>query len=48
MFYVRGGPYDFGCVTCHGQGGKRIRLQDLPNLTKLEGAQKAFRASSIS
>ena len=42
MFYFRGGPHDFGCVTCHGEDGKRIRLQDLPNLTKLEGAQKAY------
>src|SRR6476646_9096800 len=29
-------------VTCHGDDGKRIRLQDLPNLTKLEGARKAY------
>ena len=28
--------------TCHGEDGKRIRLQDLPNLTTLEGAQKAY------
>ncbi len=42
MFYFRGGPHDFGCVTCHGDDGKRIRLQDLPNLTKIEGAQKAY------
>jgi L-cysteine S-thiosulfotransferase len=42
MFYFRGGPHDFGCVTCHGDDGKRIRLQDLPNLTRTEGAQKAY------
>ena len=42
MFYFRGGPHDFGCVTCHGDNGKRIRLQDLPNLTTKEGAQKAY------
>jgi sulfur-oxidizing protein SoxA len=42
MFYFRGGPHDFGCVTCHGADDKRIRLQDLPNLTKVEGAQKAY------
>ena len=42
MFYFRGGPHDFGCVTCHGADNQRIRLQDLPNLTKLEGAQKAY------
>jgi sulfur-oxidizing protein SoxA len=42
MFYFRGGSHDFGCVTCHGDDGKRIRLQDLPNLTRPEGAQKAY------
>lgn len=42
MFYFRGGPHDFGCVTCHGADSQRIRLQDLPNLTKIEGAQKAY------
>jgi sulfur-oxidizing protein SoxA len=42
MFYFRGGPHDFGCVTCHGDDAKRIRLQDLPNLTTKEGAQKAY------
>ena len=42
IFYFRGGPHDFGCVTCHGEDGKRIRLQDLPNLTTKEGAHKAY------
>ncbi|MGH8798667.1 MAG: sulfur oxidation c-type cytochrome SoxA [Casimicrobiaceae bacterium] len=42
IFYFRGGPHDFGCVTCHGADDRRIRLQDLPNLTKAEGAQKAY------
>jgi sulfur-oxidizing protein SoxA len=42
IFYFRGGPHDFGCVTCHGDDAKRIRLQDLPNLTTKEGAQKAY------
>ena len=42
MFYFRGGTHDFSCATCHGEDGKRIRLQDLPNLTKTEGAQKAY------
>ena len=42
MFYFRGGPHDFSCATCHGEDGKRIRLQDLPNLTKVEGAQRAY------
>ena len=42
MFYFRGGPHDFACMTCHGDDNKRIRLQDLPNLTKPEGAQLAY------
>jgi sulfur-oxidizing protein SoxA len=42
MFFFRGGTHDFSCATCHGEDGKRIRLQDLPNLTKTEGAQKAY------
>jgi sulfur-oxidizing protein SoxA len=42
MFFYRGGTHDFACATCHGDDGKRIRLQDLPNLTKVEGAQKAY------
>lgn len=42
MFFYRGGTHDFACSTCHGDDGKRIRLQDLPNLTKVEGAQKAY------
>jgi sulfur-oxidizing protein SoxA len=42
IFYHRGGPYDFACATCHGEDGKRIRLQDLPNLTTRKGAQLAY------
>lgn len=42
MFYFRGGTHDFACATCHSEDAKRIRLQDLPNLTKTEGAQKAY------
>ena len=42
MFYYRGGPYDFGCVTCHGASGKRIRLQDLPNLASAVDARRAY------
>ncbi len=42
MFFHRGGPHDFGCVTCHGADAKRIRLQDLPNLTKQADAQRAY------
>lgn len=42
IFFFRGGSHDFSCATCHGEDDKRIRLQDLPNLMKLEGAQKAY------
>jgi sulfur-oxidizing protein SoxA len=42
MFFYRGGTHDFACATCHGEDGKRIRLQDLPNLTTRDGAQKAY------
>ena len=42
IFFYRGGPHDFGCVTCHADDNRRIRLQDLPNLTRTEGAQKAY------
>ena len=42
MFDYRAGTHDFACATCHGDDGRRIRLQDLPNLTTVEGAQKAY------
>ncbi len=42
MFVFRGGSHDFSCATCHAEDGKRIRLQDLPNLMTLAGAQKAY------
>jgi sulfur-oxidizing protein SoxA len=42
LFYYRAGPYDFGCVTCHGEEGKRIRLQNLPRMTNAKEAQRAF------
>lgn len=42
MFYFRGGPHDFACTTCHGESGKRIRLQDLPNLSDPEDAKRAY------
>jgi L-cysteine S-thiosulfotransferase len=41
-FYFKGGPFDFSCASCHSEDGKRIRLQDLPNLTKSGPAQAAF------
>lgn len=33
LFYRRNGPLDFACATCHSESGKRVRLQDLPNMT---------------
>jgi len=42
IFFFRGGPHDFACATCHGEDGKRIRLQDLPNLTSKAGAEKGY------
>ena len=42
IFFFRGGPHDFACATCHSESSKRIRLQDLPNLTDPKDAQKAY------
>jgi sulfur-oxidizing protein SoxA len=42
LFYRRAGPHDFACVSCHGDGGKRIRRQDLPRLAEPKEAQKIF------
>ena len=36
----RAGPYDFSCNTCHGSDGKRIRMQNLPNISTAAGALK--------
>ena len=43
-FFYRAGPYDFSCASCHGSDGMRIRLQDLPNLTKNPGDGVGFAA----
>jgi sulfur-oxidizing protein SoxA len=43
-FFFRGGPMDFSCASCHGEAGKRIRLQDLPDLTKNPGDGIGFAA----
>jgi sulfur-oxidizing protein SoxA len=42
MFFYRAGPYDFACATCHGEAGKRIRLQELPDLLAAKDAQHAY------
>jgi len=39
LFFRRTGPTDFACVSCHGEDGKRIRLQDLPNMTERKQLQ---------
>lgn len=44
LFFARGGSHDFACASCHGADDKRIRLQDLPNLTKNPGAGNGFGA----
>ncbi|MBA3773558.1 MAG: sulfur oxidation c-type cytochrome SoxA [Ramlibacter sp.] len=44
IFFMRAGSHDFSCASCHGEDGKRIRLQDLPNLTKNPGAGNGFGA----
>ena len=43
-FFFRGGPMDFSCASCHGEDSKRIRLQELPNLTKNPGDGIGFAA----
>ena len=42
LFFRRQGPMDFSCSTCHGQSGKRIRLQALPYLSNPEEARKVI------
>ena len=44
LFYQRGGPHDFACASCHGEAGKRIRLQDLPDLRSNPGDGVGFAA----
>ena len=34
VFHMRAGQYDYSCSSCHGDAGKRIRLQGLPDLGK--------------
>lgn len=42
LFHRRSGPFDFSCSTCHGESGKRIRLQGLPYLANPKEASKVF------
>jgi sulfur-oxidizing protein SoxA len=52
LFHRRSGPFDFSCQTCHGDAGKRIRLQGLPYLAdpkearKVVGEWPAYRVSN--
>jgi L-cysteine S-thiosulfotransferase len=39
LFFHRAGAWDFSCASCHGDEGKRIRMQDLPVLSKPEFAR---------
>ncbi len=42
FFYYRAGPHDFACATCHSEDNQRIRLQELPNITRAADAQRAY------
>jgi sulfur-oxidizing protein SoxA len=42
IFQYRAGPYDFACATCHGEDGRRIRMQQLPNLSTKRDAMRAY------
>jgi len=44
VFFFRAGTHDFSCASCHGEEGKRIRMQDLPMLTKNPGDGVGFAA----
>jgi L-cysteine S-thiosulfotransferase len=52
VFFYRAGTHDFSCASCHNAENIRIRLQDLPQLTKNPGdgvgfaAWPAYRVSS--
>jgi sulfur-oxidizing protein SoxA len=39
LYFHRAGPWDFSCASCHGEEGKRIRMQQLPVLYKAEAAR---------
>jgi sulfur-oxidizing protein SoxA len=38
-FFYRAGPWNFSCASCHGEEGKRIRMQDLPVLSSPAAAR---------
>ncbi len=39
LFFHRAGSWDFSCASCHGEEGKRIRMQELPVLYKPAAAR---------
>ena len=40
LFHRRSGQTDFACIQCHGESNKRIRLQDLVNMTDTKQIQE--------
>jgi sulfur-oxidizing protein SoxA len=44
LFFMHSGPHDFACASCHGEDNKRIRLQEVPNLSKNPGDGVGFAA----
>ncbi|MBI2752478.1 MAG: sulfur oxidation c-type cytochrome SoxA [Betaproteobacteria bacterium] len=54
LFFHRAGPWDFSCASCHGEEGKRIRMSELPVLTRPQYARPlmatwpAYRVSTSS
>jgi L-cysteine S-thiosulfotransferase len=39
LFFHRAGAWDFSCASCHGEEGKRIRMQELPVLANPRDAR---------
>jgi len=39
LFFHRAGAWDFSCASCHGEEGKRIRMQELPMLSNPRDAR---------
>jgi sulfur-oxidizing protein SoxA len=39
LFFHRAGAWDFSCASCHGEDDKRIRMSELPVLSKPEFAR---------
>jgi sulfur-oxidizing protein SoxA len=39
LFFHRAGSWDFSCASCHGEEGKRIRMQELPVLYQATAAR---------